>query len=107
MAKIGDRVNGNWGAMHPTSSGVVIEVGPGGCLVQWDDETPRGWYEVKDARPAQGSPIGVFLDQDARLEQLVEIACKAHWPTWGRMRADHERKWRDKMRAAIVAVLAA
>lgn len=40
-------------------------------------------------------------------EDMVERACRAHWPTWGKMRPDHERKWRDKMRAALTAVLGA
>jgi hypothetical protein len=37
----------------------------------------------------------------------VEAACRAHWPTWDRMRPDHARKWRAKMRAALEAAEAA
>jgi len=35
----------------------------------------------------------------------VERACRAHWPSWDRMRAEHQRKWRVKMEAALRAAL--
>ncbi|MGF6996683.1 hypothetical protein [Paraburkholderia sp. GAS32] len=37
--------------------------------------------------------------------QAVERACKAHWPSWDRMRPDHQRKWRAKMEAALLDML--
>lgn len=41
-------------------------------------------------------PVLVSLTDEA-----IERACKAHWPTWGRMRPDHQRKWRAKMEDAL------
>lgn len=35
----------------------------------------------------------------------IERACRAHWPTWDRMRPDHQRKWRAKMETALMALL--
>lgn len=36
--------------------------------------------------------------------ETIEKVCKAHWPSWDRMRPDHQRAWREKMRAALTAV---
>jgi hypothetical protein len=44
------------------------------------------------------APVLVTMD-DATLERM----CRAHWPTWDRMRPDHQRKWRAKMKAAMLA----
>lgn len=44
-------------------------------------------------------PVLVMLNDDT-LERL----CRAHWPTWDRMRPDHQRKWREKMRGALLAM---
>jgi len=44
-------------------------------------------------------PVLVVLDDAA-----VERACRAHWPTWDRMRPDHQRKWRAKMADALAAI---
>lgn len=38
-------------------------------------------------------------------DAMVDKACRAHWPTFDRMRPDHARKWRAKMRLALLAVL--
>lgn len=37
----------------------------------------------------------------------LDAACRAHWPSWDRMRPDNARKWREKMRAALVAAVQA
>ena len=36
---------------------------------------------------------------------MVERACRAHWPSWDRMRPDHAAAWRVKMQAALAAAL--
>jgi hypothetical protein len=66
--RIGDRVTGTWGAMHPTSIGTVVQIDADrslGVKVEWDDEYPSatGWYDVyaKGSRSPNGSPVGVFL----------------------------------------------
>lgn len=43
-------------------------------------------------------PLLITMD-DATVERM----CKAHWPSWDRMRPDHQRKWRTKMKAALIA----
>lgn len=54
----------------------------------------------------------VVVQQDAERafalisDAAIERACKAHWPTWDRMRPDHQRKWREKMRVALTAFVA-
>lgn len=40
-------------------------------------------------------------------DKAVDAACRAHWPTWDRMRPDHQRKWRAKMAMAVAAAFAA
>lgn len=45
-----------------------------------------------------GVPVSVMLN-----DETVERMCRAHWPTWDRMRADHQRKWRGKMKVALLA----
>jgi len=69
---VGSKVVGNWGAMYPTSEGVIVTLEEdGGVEIVWDnlydgevDFTrienirPKGW------RSANGSPIGVFLDEE-------------------------------------------
>jgi hypothetical protein len=37
--------------------------------------------------------------------EMIERACRAHWPTWDRMRLDHQRAWRVKMQQALIAAL--
>jgi hypothetical protein len=39
--------------------------------------------------------------------EVIEAACRAHWPSWNNMRPDHQRKWREKMTAALIAAFAA
>lgn len=51
------------------------------------------------ARQQQAVAASLLIIPDHELE----AACRAHWPTWDRMRAEHVRKWREKMRAALVA----
>lgn len=36
-------------------------------------------------------------------DETLERMCRAHWPTWDRMRPDHQRKWREKMKAALLS----
>lgn len=40
-----------------------------------------------------------------RFTRAVDAALEAHWPSLDRMRADHSRKWRTKMEAAVAAAL--
>lgn len=35
----------------------------------------------------------------------VERALRAHWPSFDRMRLEHQREWRAKMEAALRAAL--
>lgn len=35
--------------------------------------------------------------------EAIEAACRAHWPTWDRMRPDNQRAWRVKMTEALNA----
>lgn len=35
----------------------------------------------------------------------VDRALRAHWPSFDRMRPDHQREWRAKMEAALRAAL--
>lgn len=37
--------------------------------------------------------------------EMVERACRAHWPSFDRMRRDHAAAWRVKMQAALAAAL--
>ena len=74
---IGTKVTGNWGAMFPTSEGVVVEINgaPTGGVpvarIEWIDDAnlveqriditdihQPGWTSVN------GSPIGIFVDED-------------------------------------------
>ena len=44
------------------------------------------------------APVLVMMN-----DETLERMCRAHWPTWDRMRLDHQRKWRAKMKAAMLA----
>lgn len=35
---------------------------------------------------------------------IIERMCRAYWPSWDRMRPDHQRKWRAKMHAVLDVV---
>jgi len=70
--EIGTKVIGNWGAMHPLSEGVIVNIekpslnGLRGVEILWDGERevdfchensihPKGW------RSGNGSGIGIFI----------------------------------------------
>lgn len=36
--------------------------------------------------------------------EQFQAVCRAHWPTWDRMRPDHQSKWRVKMVKALRAI---
>jgi hypothetical protein len=38
-------------------------------------------------------------------EDMILRACRAHWPSFDRMRPDLARKWRAKMEAALRAAI--
>ena len=42
-------------------------------------------------------------EQTAVFKQRVIAACRAHWPSYDRMRPDHQRKWYAKMVDALRA----
>lgn len=44
------------------------------------------------------APVLVVMD-----DNTVEKMCRAHWPSWDRMRPDIQRKWRQKMKTALIA----
>lgn len=60
----GARVRGDWGAMHPSSYGVVdaCERHPTyvAYFIKWDDSN-GSWHQIRRTRSANGSPIGVWL----------------------------------------------
>jgi hypothetical protein len=63
--KVGTKVTGNWGAMHPTSEGEVVTVEAGGVEILWNDETEVDYVHLtsihpKGYRSANGSGIGIF-----------------------------------------------
>ena len=65
---VGTKVEGNWGAMHPTWEGVVIQLGYTDATIKWGDADyeevslerihKRGWTSKN------GSPIGIFIAED-------------------------------------------
>jgi hypothetical protein len=64
-AKLNDRVRAVWGAMFPTSEGVVIDLHPTkGALIKWDDwcEMSPSWHDIRAPYEGVGSPTGVYLD---------------------------------------------
>jgi hypothetical protein len=58
--------------------------------------------DVQQAEAYKQKPRPVLITVNA---EAVERACKAHWPSWERMRPDHQRKWRAKMETALLAML--
>lgn len=48
----------------------------------------------------QRKAAGLQIDAD-----MVERACRAHWPSFDRMRPDHAAEKRVKMQAALAAAL--
>lgn len=40
---------------------------------------------------------------DVLADEVIERACRAHWPSYDRMRPDIARKWKAKMTKALVA----
>src|SRR5262249_43811235 len=47
----------------------------------------------------QPRPVLVMLNDES-----LERVCRAHWPSWERMRPDHQREWRAKMKTALMAL---
>jgi hypothetical protein len=71
QALIGRTVEGNWGAMHPLSHGVIngarVERAQRQVLIQWDDLSPE-WVNIMSIKQpgetsVNGSPIGIFWEQ--------------------------------------------
>lgn len=59
-------------------------------------------------RPEPPPPASVAIAIQAHLvidHDMVERACRAHWPSFDRMRPDHAAEKRVKMQAALAAAL--
>ena len=64
--KIGTKVTGNWGAMHPTSVGKIVGIDRHGYEILWDGESEVDFVHMssiheKGYRSANGSTIGIFI----------------------------------------------
>lgn len=57
-----------------------------------------------DPRLAQLADFARALRELAKTSDAeLDAACRAHWPSWDRMRPDNARVWRTKMQAALAA----
>lgn len=57
-----------------------------------------------DPRLAQLADFARELSKLAKVSDgELEAACRAHWPSWDRMRPDNARAWRAKIHAALTA----
>lgn len=68
--KIGTKVTGNWGAMHPVSEGEIVKIEKHGVEILWDDDDITNVdycsldsLHVKGYTSANGSPIGIFIEE--------------------------------------------
>ncbi len=52
---------------------------------------------------AQQRRVDALIFNGGFHDSIVTAACKAHWPSWGHMRPEVERKWKQKMQAALIA----
>ena len=70
MNLIGQKVEANWGAMYPTSEGVVYgHIGKRDVLIRWEDGT-KSEVDIDDIRELgyrslNGSPIGISFGEVA------------------------------------------
>ena len=111
---IGTKVEGNWGAMLPTSEGKVIYIKSDDVTIEWDsddDEFMRtskvkldqihqpGWTSVN------GSPIGIFVVEDNNTSILCTVrgctneATNQQWsvhPTCDECATPMRKAWRNK-----------
>lgn len=56
---------------------------------------------MRDIHPTLApQPVLVVLN-----EEMITRACRAHWPSWERMRPDLKRAWREKMTKALQAAV--
>jgi hypothetical protein len=61
---------------------------------------------LRSRAPAISTPEAVQQIQRLQIDaDMVERACRAHWPSFDRMRPDHAAAWRVKMQAALAAAL--
>lgn len=73
--EIGTKVKGNWGAMYPTSEGEIVKVESNGVEILWDGETEVDFAHLesiheKGYRSANGSGIGIFIDEYAEHQKF-------------------------------------
>lgn len=78
---VGTKVEGNWGAMHPTSYGVIVamfnstnlmdDVPRPTVTIRWDDDEvlTKDDYYLEDIHlpgwtSVNGSPIGIFVAEE-------------------------------------------
>lgn len=64
--KIGSVIEGNWGAMHPISEGVITSIKADGfAVVEWEDgevsEEEISRFKSPGETSKNGSPIGLFV----------------------------------------------
>ena len=69
IIQLGSKVEGNWGAMHPTSSGVITAINDDEATIDWGDQPGDHIMEVERIhqpgyRSVNGSPIGVFVVEE-------------------------------------------
>jgi hypothetical protein len=70
MNLIGQKVEGNWGAMHPISYGLIDrQVGSDSVEIKWEDGYRQEIQidEIRECgyRSSNGSPIGIFFGEVA------------------------------------------
>jgi len=69
---IGQRVIGNWGAMHAYNYGVIISVNDGWARVQWSDGSFHNTQAV-DIKHGDIDQIGVYFAQGDEPDQWFEL----------------------------------
>lgn len=70
MNLIGQKVEGNWGAMHPISHGLINrQIGRDSVEIKWEDGYRQEILvdEIRESgwRSPNGSPIGIFFGEVA------------------------------------------
>lgn len=62
MAKIGDKIIGNWGAYFANSTGIIVGIEDGCAEIKWNDgEAGNSFEEISKIKPEYKSAIGLYF----------------------------------------------